>query len=216
VTAIELVNEPMGPALDMDGVRQFYYDGWGVLQDQQQGTVAVIHDAFQPLASWNGFMTTGFSHVLLDTHQYQIFTSDQVAMSLQAHIAAACALGPQLASTDLWTVVGEMTGAMTDCTQWLNGRGIGARYDGTYPGSTVVGTCTGKYKGNASAFSDADKVALRRFVEAQLDAYERHTGWIWWTWKAESAPEWNLQALLAAGLFPQPLSQRLYPNQCEY
>jgi len=29
VATIELLNEPMGPELDMDTVEQFYYDGWG-------------------------------------------------------------------------------------------------------------------------------------------------------------------------------------------
>ena len=62
--------------------------------------------------------------------------------------------------------------------------------------------------------SDADKKATRQYVEAQLDAYERHTGWIYWTWKAESAPEWAMDTLLSAGLFPQPLTERQYPNQC--
>lgn len=100
------------------------------------------------------------------------------------------------------------------CAKWLNGLGKGARYDGTYPGSFHVGDCDGKYVGTAAALSGDDKYNIRRFIEAQLDAYEYHTGWFFWTWKTESAPEWDMQDLIANGLFPQPLSDRRYPGQC--
>lgn len=33
-------------------------------------------------------------------------------------------------------------------------------------------------------------------------------GWIFWTWKTEGAPEWDMQDLLANGIFPQPLTAR--------
>ena len=135
-------------------------------------------------------------------------------MSPSEHVGAACALGPQLSGTDKWTIVGEWTGAQTDCAKWLNGLGKGARYDGSFSGSSYVGSCDGKYTGTVAALSDADKQNIRSFTEAQLDAYEQHTGWIWWTWHTESAPEWDMQELIANGLFPQPISDRQYPNQC--
>ena len=215
VTMIELVNEPLGSSLDLDQLKKFYYDGWGTVRQNNQDTVVVIHDAFQNIDSyWNGFMNTqsGTSNVALDTHIYQVFNNDQVAQSPSQHVSQACSQASGLASTDKWTIVGEWTGAQTDCAQWLNGLGVGARYDGTYPGSTQVGSCDGKYQGTVDGLSDDDKKNLRSLIEAQLDAYEAHTGWIFWTWKTESAPEWHLQNLTAAGLFPQPLSDR----QCEF
>lgn len=45
-------------------------------------------------------------------------------------------------------------------------------------------------------------------IEAQLDAYERTTGWFFWTWKTEGSPDWEMRDLLANGLFPQPLTAR--------
>ena len=157
---------------------------------------------------------SGDQNVILDTHQYQIFSQDQVSMSPSEHVAAACALGPQLAGTDKWTIVGEWTGAQTDCAKWLNGLGKGARYDGTLAGSSTVGSCDGKYTGTVADLSTDDKNNIASFIDAQLDAYEQHTGWIFWAWKTESAPEWHLQNLTAAGLFPQPVTSRTYPNQC--
>ncbi|MCJ1412564.1 exo-1,3-beta-glucanase [Ptychographa xylographoides] len=217
VTAIELLNEPLGPNINLDELKQFYYDGWGKVRNSNGFTVVTIHDAFEGIQTyWNGFMNgaAGVNNVMLDTHQYQIFSPEQVSMSPSEHVGAACALGPQLSGTDKWTIVGEWTGAQTDCAKWLNGLGKGARYDGSFSGSSYVGSCDGKYTGTVAALSDADKQNIRSFTEAQLDAYEQHTGWIWWTWHTESAPEWDMQELIANGLFPQPISDRQYPNQC--
>lgn len=201
----------------MGAVKQFYYDGWGTMRDSSQNTVVTIHDAFEDIQSyWNGFMNqaSGVNYVMLDTHQYQIFDQGQVSQSPSQHVAAACGLAGRLAGTDKWTVVGEWTGAQTDCAKWLNGLGKGARYDGTFPGSYYVGSCNGKYTGTVNGLSADDKHNIRSFIEAQLDAYSAHTGWIFWTWKTEGAPEWDMQALLAGGLFPQPLTDRQFPHQC--
>jgi glucan 1,3-beta-glucosidase len=216
VTSIELVNEPMGWSLNMNQVKQYYYDGWGTIRTHNPDTAVVIHDAFQNINSWNGFMNgaSGLNNVILDTHIYQIFSDAEVAMSPSQHVSTACGQAGNLRSTDKWTIVGEWTGAQTDCAQWLNGKGIGARYDGSYSGSSRVGSCDGKYQGTVAGLSSDDKKNIRSLIEAQLDAYAAHTGWIFWTWKAESAPEWNMQALIAGGLFPQPLNDRQYPGQC--
>ena len=204
VTAIELLNEPLGSSLNLDGVKSFYDSGYKQVH-QNTGDVSVcIHDAFQDINSyWNGAMTNGYEFTMLDTHLYQIFNQDQVSLSPADHNSAACALGPKLASTDKWTIVGEWTGAQTDCAKWLNGYGKGARYDGTFEGSTKVGSCDGKYTGTVSGLSNDDKDNIKGFLAAQVSAYESHTGWIFWTWKTESAPEWHMQDLLAAGIFPK-------------
>lgn len=113
-----------------------------------------------------------------------------------------------------WVVAGEWAGASTDCAKWLNGLGVGARYDGTYPGSSSIGSCEGFSSGTVDALSAEQKENIGRFIEAQLDAYETAAGWVFWTWKTQGAPEWDMQALLAAGIFPQPLTARKYPGQC--
>lgn len=217
VTAIELLNEPLGSSLNLDGISTYYQSGYQTVQSASLNFATCIHDAFQDFETyWNGKFNaaSGDQNVILDTHQYQIFSPSQVAMSSSAHVSAACALGPKLAGTDKWTIVGEWTGAQTDCAKWLNGLGKGARYDGTFPGSSTVGSCDGKYTGTVAGLSNDDKNNLASFIDAQLDAYEQHTGWIFWTWVTESAPEWHMKDLLAAGIFPQPLTSRKYPNQC--
>ncbi|KAL8705385.1 MAG: hypothetical protein Q9201_001504 [Fulgogasparrea decipioides] len=214
VTAIELLNEPLGPVLDLAGVQDFYNKGYDTVKSASSDFAVTFHDAFQDFSTyWTGF-GSGKSDLMLDTHQYQIFSPAEVGRSPSDHVSAACALGPKLAGTNKWTIVGEWTGAQTDCAKWLNGLGKGARYDGSFPDSSYTGSCDGKYTGTVAGLSADDKNNIRSYVEAQLDAYEQHTGWIFWTWKTESAPEWHLKDLIAQGLFPQPLNSRQHPGQC--
>ena len=94
----------------------------------------------------------------------------------------ACGLIPSVvsfASSDLWSImgtrtlflfphilaltftsstIGEWSNSPTDCAQWLNGRGVGARWDGTWPGSEGqgLGSCsnwTGNYTGFPSNYT---------------------------------------------------------------
>jgi len=211
VSSIQLLNEPLGPNMDMNTVRQFYMDGWGNLKDSN--VAVAFHDAFQGVTSWNNW-GSGMWDLLLDTHHYEIFDNGMVSQDLAGHIKQACDFGNQMASTGKNTIAGEWTGGITDCAKWLNGKDKGARYDGTLSGSSKVGDCTGKSTGSVAALSSDDKNNIGRFIEAQLDAYEKAAGWIFWTWKTEGAPEWDMQDLLANGLFPQPLTSRKYPGQC--
>ncbi|KAI4113366.1 MAG: hypothetical protein LQ345_005642 [Seirophora villosa] len=214
VTSIELLNEPLGSSLDLGGVQEFYSNGYGRVKAASSDFAVVIHDAFQDFSTyWTGY-GNDYADLMLDTHQYQIFSPEQVGRSPSEHVSAACGLGPQLAGTNKWIIVGEWTGAQTDCAKWLNGLGKGARYDGTFEGASKTGSCEGKYTGTVAGLSADDKKNIRSYIEAQLDAYEQRTGWVFWTWKTESAPEWHMKDLIDQGLFPQPLNSRQYPGQC--
>ncbi|TFK19970.1 exo-beta-1,3-glucanase [Coprinopsis marcescibilis] len=222
VPAIAPLNEPAGyRGQDLLQVtRQFWHDSYGSIRwpygsDRQSNTIVMIHDAFQPLSYWNGFMSyPGFEGVMLDTHHYQIFNDDLNRMSEEQHIRTACNRGNELASSPLWVVVGEWSPARTDCARYLNGRGVGSRYDGTYPGSGRIGSCAG-FTGPGSGYSASYRTFLRRFWEAQVSSFERGgEGWIQWTWKAEVAHEWSYQAGLRNGWIPRNAGERIYPNIC--
>lgn len=114
--------------------------------------------------------------MILDHHDYQIFSNDEVSRSPQQHIQTACAVGNKVTQTDKWLIVGEWTGAQTDCAKWLNGLGKGARYDGTFAGGPVYGNCQAKYTGTVADMLPVDKTNIRMYIEAQMDAFERHTG----------------------------------------
>ncbi|KAJ5911584.1 glucan 1-3-beta-glucosidase A [Penicillium subrubescens] len=218
VTAIEALNEPSIPGgVNEDGLKQYYYDSWGVAREATQDTTVVLHDGFVPTESWNGFMSesTGFYYVMMDTHHYEVFDNGLLAMNTASHVGNTCSfVNDHVLHTDKWTVVGEWTGAMTDCAKYLNGKGIGSRYDGTYQGSTALGSCDGKAVGNIDTLTGDERTNIRQFIEGQLDAYEKGNGWLYWTWKTEGAPEWDMQMQLAGGVFPNPVTSRQFPGQC--
>lgn len=152
--------------------------------------------------------------VAVDHHEYQVFTNDLVALQPWQHRQLVCNNAPTYASgADKWVVVGEWTAAMTDCAPALNGYDIGARYDGTYPGSSYVGTCADK--SNIANWNETFKGDMRGYIEAQLSTFESHTqGWVFWNFKTESAHEWDAFALLDGGLFPQPLTDYEFGSIC--
>jgi glucan 1,3-beta-glucosidase len=131
------------------------------------------------------------------------------------HISLACSTGSSLQSSTLWVVVGEWAPAANDCAKYLNGRGVGSRHDGSFPGSTFVGSCDG-LTGDASSFSTTYKTFLRQYWEAQAISYENGgQGWIMWTWKAENADEWSYQAGLKHGWIPKNPTDYRFPNICK-
>ncbi|KAI0253216.1 exo-1-3-beta-glucanase [Lactifluus subvellereus] len=214
------LNEPAG----FDGqqmlnvTRQYWLDSYKTIR-QLGNTIVLIHDAFQPLSYWNNFMPREqYVNVAMDTHIYQMFSDEGVSRSDEAHIQAACSnAGPLSDFNDyqLMTIVGEWTPAMTDCAKYLNGRGIGARYDGSISqGAPRYGNCT-DVTGYGSSFSQDYKGFLRKIWEAQVITYEKASGWIQWTWKAEQADEWAYSAGLKYGWIPYDPTERLYPDICE-
>ena len=125
----------------------------------------IFHDAFQGLSYWGDFMPRpSFSGVMIDVHEYQVFSTAELARTWDEHISTACSKRSQYASFHLWTVVGEWSVAFTDCAGVQRGA---ARYDGSYPGSTRIGDCT-PWTGSGNNFSSEYKAFLRKFWEAQV------------------------------------------------
>ncbi|EPQ32365.1 uncharacterized protein PFL1_00561 [Pseudozyma flocculosa PF-1] len=215
VTAIELLNEPAGfvGGNIIPYTKQYFIDGYYAAREVFGNAAIMIHDAFQPLSSWNGFMQPPqYQQVLLDTHIYTVFSPAENAMSKSQRLATICGKIDSLKASqpNLYTVVGEWTTATTDCAGELNGRFVGARYDGSYGGdSYYIGDCS-KRTGDGSSFSQVYKNYLRDMFETQISVYERASGWIYWTWKTERAADWDYQRGLRGGWITYNLNSR--PN----
>lgn len=85
------------------------------------------------------------------------------------------------AAQNIWLIFGEWSAAPTDCARWLNGRGVGARWDGSwYPGSPDapprMGSCDG-WTGDGAGFSEEYRAFLRRYWEVQVELGEAVQGW---------------------------------------
>ncbi|KAI9841441.1 MAG: exo-1,3-beta-glucanase [Sclerophora amabilis] len=215
VVAIELLNEPFGPDLDMDKLKQFYRDGYGKVRGKSD-TPVVIHDAFEEASYWNGFLTPeddNAQNVILDHHEYQVFEDEKIQWPNWKHRQEVCNMQSKYQGSDKFVVIGEWSAAQTDCAPALNGYGIGSRYEGLYPNSTGVGPC-----GSINWIDEWDqqlKDDTRGYIEAQLQVYERSTrGWIFWTFKTEASAEWDVTRLINYGVFPQPLDDRKFDIIC--
>jgi aryl-phospho-beta-D-glucosidase BglC (GH1 family) len=105
----------------------------------------------------------------------------QTRRAFQLRFVGHCGrVDPRYVNAASWsTLLTRDRVAHTDCAKYLNGRGSGARFDGSLSGSTRVGSCTG-LTGKASSFSSSYKTFLRQFWEAQVISYEKGQGWIQW------------------------------------
>lgn len=179
VAAIEALNEPLDPALNPDVTRQFHRDAFGNQRALSQSRVFMFHDGFQQTNTYNGFLTPSDNNahnVVIDHHEYSCFSDALVALQPWEHRQHVCNNKYAYYGSDKWSIVGEWSGAMTDCAAALNGYGIGARYDGTYPGSTYHGSC--ENMNYIEKWSQTWKDDVRGFIEAQLETFERNTnGW---------------------------------------
>ena len=151
--------------------------------------------------------------MIIDHHEYQIFTEDLINQKADDRVPTICAnAAAYSAKTDHWTVIGEWTGAMTDCAKYLNGYKRGSRWEGTYPvGSTPTGRSCGDID-DIRTWNQTLKDATSRYIKAQIDEYELKTqGWVFWNFKTQMSAEWDLERLLKAGLFPNVTKYQASP-----
>jgi glucan 1,3-beta-glucosidase len=81
-------------------------------------------------------------------------------------------------------------------------------------GSPYVGDCSTK-TGSGASFSSSYKTFLRQFFEAQIQTWEKGSGWLMWTWKTEgNSDEWSYQAGIRYGWIPSNPTNYQYPNIC--
>ncbi|KAG6813924.1 hypothetical protein H0H92_005773 [Tricholoma furcatifolium] len=200
VNVIELLNEPAGFRGDnwAQTIEQFWQDGYDAVREAVgTGIQVMIGDAFLGV---------------------EIFSDLELDRSMDDHIAFACSYSDTLLtyqSSNIWTIIGEWSTAITDCAQWLNGRGVGARWDGTYSSenSQYHGSCA-NYTGSYLGFSSSYMTYLRQYWEVQVGMGENVSGWVYWTWKAENADEWSYQMGLQGGWIPEDPTDREYPGLC--
>lgn len=215
VSGIEVLNEPLGPSLDFDKIVDFYEKGYDIIRKKNSDMNVIIHDAFQPNGTFNQYLQPPkYSDVYLDHHHYEMFDNGLLQMNYDEHIDFACEFGRQIQAEKLSPITGEWSAALTDCTKWLNGVGKDTRYEGKLNDSPYVGSCDGI--NDISTWSDEKKQKTRKFVEAQLEAYEQGGGWFFWTYKTEGALEWDVGKLINNDLFPSPPDNRKNKNICGF
>lgn len=97
-----------------------------------------FHDGFKGTARWYGFLP-GSDRVALDSHRYLAFREPNLdSMDLQA--LKPCAnwatdFNRTMAQIGV-AMTGEWSVAINDCGRFLNGVGLGTRFEGTFPSAS--------------------------------------------------------------------------------
>merc|ERR1719461_729477 len=132
-------------------------------------------------------------------------------------------MGSDYQDIPLWTVAGEFSLAVTDCTIFLAG--------GMNAGCDMQNDATCEYKGWAeqhgkntcdfynkpyTEIPDSYKTFLNQFIRAQWEAFENAQGWFMWTAHTEDnhAPAWDYVLGLQQGWIPKQ-SERTNKTFCD-
>ncbi|ORY86389.1 glycoside hydrolase superfamily [Protomyces lactucae-debilis] len=206
VYGIAVLNEPASFLISSKIIDDFHKKAIEVVRPL--GKDIYISDSFRPYAETAklfGASKAKYSeHVVLDTHLYQVFSDGENSITHDHHLNWTCGdrrkeVAAGFAKMNL--IVGELSGAQTDCAKYLNGFKKGSRYDGTFNNTKPMGDC--KDKQSLKTMSDTAKQEVKEFIGAQLDAYSSSSiGWLFWAGKAEATADlWSFEALYDAKLF---------------
>lgn len=222
ILGIEVVNEPLSTELSIDKIKKFYSETYSNAREiQQLNNTIVFHDAFKQIGYWNSFLSKPGNmsnssasnyNILIDHHHYEVFDSNQLNLTIEGHLNSIRDYSSSISDELDYhpALVGEWSAALTDCTPWLNGVGLGSRYEGTAPYTNRrIGDCSNI--NNWASWNTTTRKNYRKFIEMQLSDYSSKTmGWIFWCFKTETTIEWDFDRLVNFGLVPQPLDNYTY------
>ena len=82
VVAIEVLNEPLATSIagGLDTVLGYYDNAYGDIRSISD-TEVMVHDAFQTGTTFNDVLTTSGGNVVIDHHEYQVFTEELINLS---------------------------------------------------------------------------------------------------------------------------------------
>lgn len=200
VQAFGPLNEPLMGIIGRDVLDSFYYEAYQIIRNITgigNGPYIVVHDGFQGLTPWKGFMEGAYGMVL-DTHPYVAFGGG-LDQPIDYWPPAACrAFQTNQSNFDFGpTITGEFSAAINDCGKWLKNVGANASYPNCGPWD------------DWPTWTDEMKTGIKSFVMASMDAMHM-PGYFFWTWKIgnssvtgiASSPMWSYQLGLENGWMP--------------
>ncbi|KAI0748315.1 glycoside hydrolase [Daedaleopsis nitida] len=211
-----VTNEPFGPTIGKDAIKRFHVQAYNTVRQasgvgEGNGPYVVIHDAFLGLPEYSGFLPNA-DRMQLDIHRYLCFDG-QSADDYDTRVAAgqpctawATAQNDSMTAFGM-THVGEWSLGINDCGEFLNGVGLGARFDGTFSASKFpfTGSCVPYL--NYPDYTDDFKSGMKEFALQSMSALQN---WFFWTWKIgnstvtgiPTSPAWSYQLGLQEGWMP--------------
>ncbi|KAF2861227.1 glycoside hydrolase family 5 protein [Piedraia hortae CBS 480.64] len=218
VFAIELVNEPISwGANKFDVIKDWAQKAAAAVKQAATNNdlEIIMHDAFQGAQSWGQTGST-ISRVTspnfaLDLHLYQNQDGADLQLDQEQHIQKACdwAKTALNSSSGLSVYVGEFSSQTNICVS-ADGKtttaGSSCQEEGCQCSATL----------DVSVWHQPLIDASRRFLEAELDAFERASrGWFLWSYKGPGA--WGLDNMMRYGLMgPHKVTDRQFPCACTW
>ncbi|KAJ1987458.1 hypothetical protein GGI25_004504 [Coemansia spiralis] len=213
VYGIQVLNEPSRWKWPVADILEFYNEAYDLVRGMTTDVYFMIHDTFLGPNEWSTLVSSNWTNALMDTHIYQMFDNYMVGVDESKHIELVATMAENITTfdrTNIGVVVGEFSAATHDCTKYINGLGRGSRWDGTLEGTDHPScpfascSCVGDYGSDYTKFSDHYKRFLKRYVHAQLAIYDREiSGWFYWNFRTEGAPEWDYILGVEQGWIPK-------------
>lgn len=182
----EIVNIPERyPAVDpekakdskgnsVEFIRKFYLDAYDRLRKYlPEEKYIVIHDAFH-LKIWKDFMREEkYKNVVLDTHQYlTVAEAMGCEQSIDGYLACIRQWGNDIEEMQQYFPV--------ICGEWCLANSVAIGYD-TKGGQTVLNGLVNESE--ASINEDQRKEIYNILAKAQVDAWEKGSGYFYWSYK---------------------------------
>lgn len=208
-----ILNEPVSGApggFPKAAIQEFYAEAYRIVRAAGAGNGAgngpyiSIHEAYWGVPDWAGFLG-GADRLALDYHPYLCF-SPLSPQPIESFPPQVCTMWSGTMSTSMGafglTGAGEWSLAWNDCGLYVNQVGAGSRYEGTWAGNAVVGSCD--QWNNYASWNQSTKDTLKQLGAATMDALGN---WFFWTWKVGpslatgkiEAPFWSYQLAIQEG-----------------
>ncbi|KAI0256787.1 glycoside hydrolase superfamily [Lactifluus subvellereus] len=211
VAIFGIANEPFGTTVGQDVLTKFYFEAYNIVRTASgigagKGPMISYHDGFVGMAGWAGWLPTA-DRIAIDTHPYLCFGPQNPA-PMAARVQEPCGNWGATLNTSMgafgMSIAGEWSLAINDCGTFVNGAGMGARWDGTFGDAVRTGDC-GPWL-DYGTWSQDLKTQTQQFALASMDALQN---WFFWTWKIGPAadgkiesPSWSYQLGFRNGWMP--------------
>lgn len=215
--SLMLVNEPRLPDERKEEARawlkQFYVDAHAAVRSlpepRVQNVTILIHDSFDGADRYGDFKNaTGDPNVAMDRHLYAIFEPTKANWTGDAVLRAQCQAANELVNfaKRYYTVMVAEFGAPArggSCS-WFTG----------VEGVENPGQCPPPGDSHDTILWVKDSLL------AQIEAYERTAGWVFWTWKTANGDlGWDMRRIIEKvlkGTLGVDRFDQIALNRCEY
>jgi glucan 1,3-beta-glucosidase len=182
-----IVNEPLSSGqIGLPALASWSFEAYQVVKSvcgtgEGHGPYVSMHHGFESASAWVGLYPNA-DRVALDLHPYLAFNTTPYNGLPGERVTLPCANWGNMVNGSQRdfgvTTAGEWSLAINDCGQWLNGIDLGTRIEGTFRGSTRIGSCD-----LWSDWPNWNQTVKTGFLDLALTSMDSLQNSFFWTWK---------------------------------